>query len=224
MKHEITLTALRTSAICLGFLLVTSFATAAPDPKAMDMKDIGNPSTPCSSSKDWTLEIGSGTTFSNVRNSDDVGYTIVPAFLTASLKLDEVSNDRIFDGIFRGNTEFFFSLEGAAITDGPESRYTEIMVGPRYNFVQPNWRIIPYIEGGVGLLFADSNPGVRGLGQDFNFTFETAVGFKYKINDTWFVRLGAEYHHISNAGLSEPAHPNNAIDAFGPKLSVGFAF
>jgi opacity protein-like surface antigen len=73
-------------------------------------------------------------------------------------------------------------------------------------------------------LFADSNPAAHGLGQDFNFTFTTGAGVKYLINDSWFTRVGVEYQHISNAGLSEPEHPNNAVDALGPKISVGYAF
>jgi opacity protein-like surface antigen len=218
-------TLLTNSTLCLGLLAIITPACAAPmmsaDPKAMDTKDIAVQPTP-PTPYDWTIEAGSGVTFSNVRNTSDKGYTIVPAFVTASLKLDEVSDYP--NAYLRGNSEFFFRMEGGAIVDGPETRYTEIMVGPRYNFVQPNWKIIPYIEGGVGLLFADSNPGAGGLGQDFNFTFETGAGIKYNINDHWFARLGAEYQHISNAGLSEPQHANNAIDSLGPKLSFGFAF
>jgi len=63
------------------------------------------------------------------------------------------------------------------------------MVGPRYNFVQPNWKIVPFISGGVGFCFADSNPRQGGLGEDFNFSFEVSTGFKYLITDDWFARL-----------------------------------
>ena len=98
------------------------------------------------------------------------------------------------------------------------------MVGPRYNFVQPGWKIIPFIEGGVGFGFADSNPEAGGLGQDFNFSFEIAAGVKYQINCNWFLRLAAQYQHMSNAGLSDPPNPNHPIDALGPILSVGYAF
>jgi hypothetical protein len=38
------------------------------------------------------------------------------------------------------------------------------------------------------------------------------------------VRLGVEYQHLSNAGLSEPEEPNHPIDGLGPKLSFGYAF
>ena len=50
------------------------------------------------------------------------------------------------------------------------------------------------------------------------------AGFKYQICNDWFVRLAAEYQHISNAGLSEPGSANHPIDALGPVLSVGYQF
>jgi opacity protein-like surface antigen len=97
------------------------------------------------------------------------------------------------------------------------------MVGPRYNYVQPGWKLIPYIEGGVGFAFTDSRPQEGGFGQDFNFSFSAGAGAKYLISDQWFVRLGVEYQHYSNAGLSDPI-PNHPIDELGPRLSFGYAF
>ena len=107
---------------------------------------------------------------------------------------------------------------------GPEHHYEGIMVGPRYNFVQPGWVIVPFISGGVGLGFIDSKPQLGGMGQDFNFSFETSAGFRYNISDDWFMRVAVEYKHISNAGMSEPTNPNHPIDALGPQISFGYAF
>jgi hypothetical protein len=179
---------------------------------------------PCGD-KDWTVELGSGVLFSNVRSGEpNQAYTIVPVSLTASLKVDNDSLGDVAWGIFRGHTEFFFRGDYDQIVRGPETHYEGLIVGPRYNFVQPNWKLIPYVEGGVGFVFADSNPQAGGLGQDFNFTFTAGAGAKYQITDCFFARLGVEYQHVSNAGLSEPANPNHPIDALGPKLSFGYAF
>jgi len=134
-----------------------------------------------------------------------------------------VSLDHELGGVLRGYSEFFFRGDYDQIVRGPETHYEGLIVGPRYNFVQPNWKIIPYVEGGVGFLFADANPAAGGLGQDFNFTFTVGAGAKYNITDDFFLRLGVEYQHVSNAGLSDPV-PNNAIDGLGPKLSFGYAF
>ena len=173
--------------------------------------------------KDWTLELGSGAQFSNVRDDSYAGYTMVPIQITAGLKVDDVSLDNFLGGIFRGYTEFLFRGQYDYIAHGPENRYAGILVGPRYNFVQPGWKIIPYVEGNVGIGFADANPTQNGLGQDFNFTFETGAGAKYQIDCDWSVRLGVQYQHLSNAGLSSPVK-NNPIDAIGPVLSVGYSF
>ena len=207
---------------CLALLGVFSL------PRAMagtDMKEITPPTCGTCSEKDWTLELGAGTSWSNVRSGEpNAAYTVVPISLTASLKLDDVSLDHFLGGYLRGYSEFFFRGDYEQIVHGPENHYEGIMVGPRYNFVQPGWKIIPYVEGGVGLGFADSNPAQGGLGQDFNFTFEAGAGAKYNICDDFFVRLGVEYQHVSNAGLSEPEFPNHPIDELGPKLSFGYSF
>jgi hypothetical protein len=177
------------------------------------------------SEKDWTVEIGSGVGFSNVRSGQpNQAYTIVPINISATLKVDDVSLDNFLNGWFRGYTEFFFRGDYEQIVRGPENHFEDFIVGPRYNFVQPGWKIIPYCEAGVGIGFADSNPALGGLGQDFNFTFTVGLGVRYNLSDDWFVRAGVEYQHVSNAGLSEPEFANHPIDALGPKISVGYSF
>jgi opacity protein-like surface antigen len=211
---------------CLFAGLVLSLVNSAANPTATtsdDAKDMKGVIPPPCGESDWTLELGSGGLWSNVRSDDDKAYTIIPVSLTASLRLDDVGLDHELGGILRGYSEFFFRADYDQIVHGPETHYEGLIVGPRYNFVQPNWKVIPYVEGGVGFVFADSNPAQGGLGQDFNFTFIVGAGAKYNITDRFFVRLGAEYQHISNAGLSDPI-PNNAIDAVGPKLSFGYSF
>jgi len=207
---------------CLAILAAFSL------PRAMagtEMQGVTPPATSDVCEKDWTIELGAGGSWSNVRSGQpNQAYTVVPISLTASLKLDDVSLDNFLGGWLRGYSEFFFRGDYEQIVHGPENHYEGIMVGPRYNFVQPGWVIVPYVEGGVGIGFADSNPAWGGLGQDFNFTFEAGAGAKYNISDDFYVRLGVEYQHVSNAGLSEPQFPNHPIDELGPKLSFGYSF
>jgi opacity protein-like surface antigen len=210
-------------AMALSLTNLIAGTDMAPATDGKDMKAISPQH--CYTEKDWTLELGSGVAFSNVRSGQpNQAYTIIPVTLTASLKIDDVSLDQELWGILRGYTEFFFRGEYGQIVRGPETHYEGMMAGPRYNFVQPGWCIIPYVEGGVGFDFADSDPNGGGLGQDFNFTFMAGAGARYNITDDFFVRLGVEYQHLSNAGLSEPQHPNHPIDELGPKLSFGYAF
>ena len=212
-------------ALFIGIALVAAFSL----PRAFagtDMKEITPPACDsCCMDKDWTIELGAGAGWSNVRSGQpNQAYTIIPVTLTASLKVDDVSLDHFLGGVFRGYTEFFFEGQYEQIVHGPENHYEGIMVGPRYNFVQPGWKIVPFVEGGVGLGFADSNPQWGGLGQDFNFSFEASAGARYDINCDFFVRLEVLYQHVSNAGLSEPENPNHPIDELGPKLSFGYSF
>jgi opacity protein-like surface antigen len=173
---------------------------------------------------DWSLEVGSGVQWSNIRASHQDGYTLIPANLTGALRIDDVSLDAFAGGLVRGYTEFLFQGYGDAITHGPAgmTRILGMNYGPRYNFVQPGWKLVPYVEGLVGFGFADSNPTVdaggaaHGLGQDFNFTFGVGAGARYDIDEHWFVRFGVLYTHFSNAGLSEPQRENQPIDALGP--------
>jgi opacity protein-like surface antigen len=209
---------------CLALVVALSFSRAVAGTEMQQTETNGNTPPSCCSEKDWTLELGSGVSWSNVRSGQpNQAYTVVPISLTASLKLDDVSLDHFMGGYLRGYSEFFFRGDYEQILRGPETHFEGFMAGPRYNFVQPGWKIIPYVEGGVGFDFADSNPAGGGLGQDFNFSFEAGAGAKYNICDDFYVRLGVEYQHLSNAGLSDPI-PNHPIDELGPKLSFGYSF
>lgn len=217
---------------CCMAVLATSSAIAGDkvaDPKEIDNKKMVET---CGSGdeKNWATELSTGVLFSNVRSSSAYNTTLVPVQLAGVMKIDDVSLDDFAGGVFRGNTEFLFRGDFYQTIWGRENHLGGISVGPRYNFVQPGWKIVPFVEGTVGVLFADSDPLARpdgtavGLGQDFNFTFGVAAGFRYDINDDWYLRLACDYMHVSNAGLSEPAHQNKAIDALGPKISVGYRF
>ena len=226
VKHTGGLSSIRRGGMKLIAALTLLAAVASSPARAgTDMKGMAPGMYGPSGDKASTIELGSGVSWSNVRSGQpNQAYTNVPISLTASLKLDDVSLDHFLGGYLRGYSEFFFRGDYEQIVHGPENHFEDFMVGPRYNFVQPGWKIIPYMEAGVGLGFGDSDPQLGGLGQDFNFTFEVGLGARYNFCDNWFVRAGAEYQHVSNAGLSEPEFPNHPIDELGPKVSVGFSF
>lgn len=222
------------SALLCGALLCFSTLGLVAGEDSKDLKntpriDLGIETAP-PADKDWSVELGSGVLFSNIRTGTGNNYTMVPIQLAGVLKIDDVSLDTFADGIFRGYTEFLFRGDFYQVTFGQENHLAGVSVGPRYNFVQPGWKVVPFVEGTVGILFADSDPSTygdgqhRGLGQDFEFTFGVAAGVRYDITDDWYLRLSCDYMHVSNAGLSEPDHENKPIDALGPKLSVGYRF
>ena len=206
--------------LLFAFILVARADDATPVAKA--------PPAAAAMDQDWSIEIGSGFLVADVR-TDLPGYTMVPADLTAAMRIDDDSLDNFLDGIVRGHTEFLFRGFGYGVIHGIESRFTGVNFGPRYNFVQPGWKWVPFVEGFVGLAFSDSQGltitrGQVGQGQDFAFNFGIALGTRYDINDAWFVRFTGVYSHVSNAGLSDPERKNRAMDAAGPEVSLGYRF
>lgn len=172
--------------------------------------------------KNWTIELNSGFNDGNFR-TDNRSYSNIPLDVTFSRKLDDVTSP--LGDWSRGYTEVFLRGFTNFIVDGPESRFAGISFGPRYNFVRPNWKFIPFVEANVGVGFADSTVGdERGYGQDFNFTFGTSVGTKYLLTKTVFLRASADFQHVSNGGLSEPSRLNNPTDTVGGRIGIGFAF
>ena len=208
----------------LKFLALALLALSTNGFAGTDSKEMASITPPPCDQKDWSVELGSGMMWSNVRTDEPASYQVVPIDLTAGLAVDEVSLDNFAGGIFRGYTEFVFRAQYLDVTKGPENHFEGILVGPRYNFVQPGWKVIPFVEGTVGVGFTHSRPDLNGFGQDFNFTFGVGAGLKYEIAQDWFIRLAAEYQHISNAGLSEPQAANHPFDGLGPVLSVGYTF
>lgn len=177
----------------------------------------------------WAAELGSGVSFSNVRNPNIAGYTLVPVRLSLSRRLDGARLEDFAGGFFRGTPELILSGNYTGVAHGVESYLAEFGFGGRYNFEQPGRRWSPFGELTVGLAWADAHPflvnGVQhGLGQDFNFAFAASTGVRYDVSARTYMRLSLVYSHFSNGALSEPEHSNKAIDALGPMLSFGVRF
>ncbi|MDD4932733.1 MAG: acyloxyacyl hydrolase [Methylacidiphilaceae bacterium] len=126
-------------------------------------------------------------------------------------------------GIFRGNVEVLVDLYASGIFAGPMSG--NVVVGPnvfvRYNFVQPNWRIVPYVEGGLGFVFTDSYTvsGQSMVGQAIEFTPQAGAGFRYMLSKHWSINAEALFHHMSNADM---APRNIGVNEVGGL--VGFSY
>lgn len=145
-------------------------------------------------------------------------YEIAPQWLAGRVRWGV--NDS--DNWTRGYHQFCFTLMAEPIIRGIENHYFGINFGGRYNFVQRNWRIIPYFSGGLGLGWIDSNPDFRGSqGQDFTFNILTGIGFSYQIDDHWKVDAGLQYQHLSNGGQTDP---NPSLNLIGPQIGVSYSF
>jgi hypothetical protein len=146
-------------------------------------------------------------------------YTLVPIFPSLRWHMGKISGP----GILRGNTDLTLTLSVTAIPRGPEKVYGAFDLGGRRNFVQRNWRLVPYFElrGGAGFIDAQGPHGYKlAQGQDFTFTLMLGSGVRYNFSPRYSMSVGATYMHVSNLYLSEPKHVDNGINVCGP--IIGF--
>ena len=154
----------------------------------------------------------------SINNSNN--YRYLPQLITVGWQLDEIGNE----GWNRGNTEFLFSGMYAPVIHGPNPWFTGGLFGPRYNFIQEGWPVVPYLESRVGFMFTNATGAPNSQGQDFCFSFTVGTGVRIPVMQQLSVNLGILYQHISNGGLSEPDNENVGLDSIGPTLSVTWAF
>jgi hypothetical protein len=173
------------------------------------------------------LESGGLLNVSASESTSDTTY--LSQLVSLNWNLDEIGNDSICNGWFRGNTQWKFTAIATPLLDSEEHYFAGIAMGPQYNFVQPGSNWVPFWSARVGIGFTDSNsppfgmdPG--GQGQDFCFTFMVTAGVRYFFADDWSAAMQLNFQHVSNAGLSEPDHNNRGYDLFGPQISVLYSF
>jgi hypothetical protein len=181
---------------------------AAPAPRAPDEHFYEN-------RLDLSLENAQMLDINNKNN-----YWTSPVLLTLQWQLDDVGNE----GWRRGNTSWLVSFEWNQVINGVEDRFAGLVFGPRYHFVQPGWKWVPYVDSRVGVAFCDSQDVYGAQGQDFCFTFMVGAGVRYLVSDRFDFSIGALYQHYSNADLSEPGRENFGLDLFGPHLSLNYRF
>lgn len=122
-----------------------------------------------------------------------------------------------------GNFELLLELSGSAIM----SSYGDVIIGPtalaRYNFVQPDWWAVPYIQLGAGVVYTDAyeDKDQNAIGQAVEFTPQASVGSRFLISQNWSVDAEFMYHHISNASMANRNLGSNALGGF---LGVSYFF
>ena len=152
-------------------------------------------------------------------NMTGLDYTLAPFIASFRWQLSGVHGHTFFRGTWEGSVSATYTM----IPRGPETRYFAYMMGFRRNFVQPNWKVIPYSEfrAGVGNVNAKGPLGVFGAqGQDLAFTLFFGSGFRYIMNERYSLLFGAGYMHISNLYLSEPRFLDYGINVYGPTMGI----
>ena len=152
-------------------------------------------------------------------NMTPLKYTLVPIVASLRWQVDDVRGP----SILRGNWDLAFSGAFTVVSRGPETRYSAYDMGIRRNFVQRNWRLVPYFDGRLGLGRIDAK-GPKGVlwaqGQDFTFTLMMGSGLRYNFNSRCAISVGVNYMHVSNLYLSEPRFGNYGINVYGPVIGL----
>ncbi|HET9804079.1 MAG TPA: acyloxyacyl hydrolase [Candidatus Acidoferrum sp.] len=164
----------------------------------------------------WEGSVDAGVLFSPViatYQRPTINYTIT------SLQVGRMLSEVKGSGWLRGNFEFAGEGFGSAIFQGPGGYIAGVTLWARYNFVQRDWRFIPYVQAGAGLTATDINRGI--VGQTFQFNLDIAAGTRYFLAQRWCLNLECRYQHVSNANTGKH---NLGINAIGPLLGVSYFF
>jgi opacity protein-like surface antigen len=164
----------------------------------------------------YEMALMSGTMFSPVgadqhRSTED--YTL------SGVQFGWMLSDPGEPGWWRGNWEVSLEAMGGKVFEGKGSYVVGGTVWMRYNFIQPNWRVVPYFQAGAGAEATDMDRIL--IGQTFNFNLDVSAGAKCLVAKHWAVELELRYQHLSNARLSKH---DVGINAVGPLLGVSYFF
>ena len=141
----------------------------------------------------------------------------------ATLRLGIMLNDPWSLGLFSGNFELLGEIFAGPVVEGPGDVLAGASLVFRYNFVQPQAKIIPYAQIVGGGVYTDipenESRGLISLPVEFNL--QAALGSRFMLNDHWSLVVEAAYRHISNAEIKKP---NYGIDSVGGNVGFGFSF
>ena len=122
-------------------------------------------------------------------------------------------------GFLRGNLELPLEAMGGKVFNGKGSYMVGGTIWIRYNFIQPNWRVVPYLQLGAGAEATDMDEKL--VGQTFNFNLDIGVGTRCFVAEKWAVNLECRYQHLSNGRL---AKHDLGVNAVGPMIGVSYFF
>jgi hypothetical protein len=140
-----------------------------------------------------------------------------------SIRLGKMLSNPHGSGFFAGNWEFLGEVFGGGIFQGAGSVEAGGTLFIRYNFIQPNARVIPYMQIGAGGIYTDiSERESRGLvSSPVEFNLQGTGGLRFMLNNKWSLILEAGYRHISNGSIKLP---NRGVDSVGGDVGLGFFF
>jgi hypothetical protein len=127
------------------------------------------------------------------------------------------------ESFLRGNIEAMLEVSHSVIYKGPGTYWAGITALIRYNFLPPDSKWIPYIQGGSGIVYTNAYKDYSqdAIGQQIEFTPQVSLGFRYFLKKGWSVDFEGILHHISNASLADR---NAGLNSFGGFIGVSYLF
>jgi lipid A 3-O-deacylase len=169
------------------------------------------------------LQLTAGAVFSPTRGigpHDEPTLNLAPLDVRLGLMLNEPHPQRHwFSGVFDIIVEF--------TTEPVFTGFGNIVVGPaallRYDFVRPGWGLIPYLQGGGGIVYNDCyhDSHQNAVGQSVEFLLRVDVGVHYPLGPKWSIDAEFNFLHISNADL---AVRNAGVNALGASIGLTYFF
>jgi lipid A 3-O-deacylase len=212
MKRSAKISCLNLS-VLLAFAAFRGSAQVQPSASA----DSGGVSVEDNFHRGWhEATFGAGFLISNVVRADNrpnIDYTVIDASVGYMVWTPNSG------GFFRGNLELAPEIFGAYVFHGPGNYVAGATLWLRYNFVQPGWKLVPYLEGGGGGTALDIPDKFDG--KIFNFNLDAAIGLRYFVEPRCSVNVEYRFQHISNADLW--SH-NVGVNTTGPFVGVSFFF
>jgi Lipid A 3-O-deacylase (PagL) len=162
----------------------------------------------------WTFQVLGG----YYTNAGQLSYSYAPI----TFRVGKILNCGIEEGGLRGFLEPILEVKG-----GPSFSIGHGFVGGsallRYNFVQPQCRIVPYIQAGVGLQYNDAyvDNSQNALGQGLEYTAQGQIGLRYFVTHNLSLDVEAGYEYITNLGQSAR---NGGINGVGGSVGLTYYF
>jgi len=147
----------------------------------------------------------------NAYDPDNIGLVMVQGQML-------VDYDRVFWHAAPESLRLKLEVNGGVTTDGSYRALLSVnMMALNYlnNFRIGSW--LPYVEAGIGAIYADFK--VDGQGSRVNFNPQAGVGFEYPLQAGGAMTMGLRLHHISNGNLlKDNRGVNSAL------LMIGYLF
>lgn len=127
------------------------------------------------------------------------------------------------DALWRGNMEVLCDLTAGYINGS----YGNYLFGPavigRYNFVQQNAPIVPYVQFGAGFIVTDAykDRSQNAIGQQFDARVFAGLGMHYQLRQDLFLDLEGGYSSISNFGAGSRGA---GVHSLGAQIGLTYFF